>query len=231
MRSPPDSRSSTHSLQFPQLTTKRQIEVVKCRAQAESIGVDGKKTKMGSFKIAQMIAKKDGLRGFYIGGLMTACRDGISSGIFFWGCSSSLLLAYRGETDEDADFVFRRLLRGQEPFQPTPRTTIPGMEASKDTPTIPPISEIITEGKINKAEVARILLAGGMAGSLSAIVPYPYVLIWSYRHDLADEAVDSTLSKLVYKPRRSSLARILSSRQRYSLPPSPRAPPRLFHRQ
>ena len=71
--------------------TQRQIEVVKCRAQAESIGVDGKKTKMGSFKIAQMIAKKDGLRGFYIGGLMTACRDGISSGIFFWGCTSFFL--------------------------------------------------------------------------------------------------------------------------------------------
>lgn len=38
-----------------------------------------------------MIARKDGLRGFYIGGLMTACRDGISSGIFFWGCEFTRL--------------------------------------------------------------------------------------------------------------------------------------------
>ena len=59
---------------------------MKCRAQAESMGSDGKGKKMGSFKIANMIARTDGLRGFYIGGLMTACRDGISSGIFFWGC-------------------------------------------------------------------------------------------------------------------------------------------------
>lgn len=28
-------------------------------------------------------------------------------------------------------------------------------------------------GKMNKAEVGRILLAGGLAGALSAIVPYP----------------------------------------------------------
>lgn len=59
-----------------------QIEVVKCRAQVES----GSGAKLGSFKIAQMIAKKEGLRGFYIGGLMTAIHDGISSGIFFWSC-------------------------------------------------------------------------------------------------------------------------------------------------
>lgn len=62
-----------------------QIEVVKCRAQAESFGKDGKK--LGSFKISQKIWQTDGPRGFYIGGLMTACRDGISSGIFFWGCT------------------------------------------------------------------------------------------------------------------------------------------------
>lgn len=56
--------------------------MVKTRAQVESI--PGKK--LGSFKIAKQIARKEGLRGFYIGGLMTAVHDGISSGIFFFGC-------------------------------------------------------------------------------------------------------------------------------------------------
>jgi len=33
-----------------------------------------------------MIAKKEGLRGFYVGGLMTSIHDGFSSGIFFATC-------------------------------------------------------------------------------------------------------------------------------------------------
>lgn len=35
-----------------------------------------------------MIAKKEGLRGFYVGGLMTSAHDGVSSGIFFATCKS-----------------------------------------------------------------------------------------------------------------------------------------------
>lgn len=66
------------------LTLTLQIEVVKCRAQVEQ----GSGAKLGSFKIASMIARREGLRGFYIGGLMTAIHDGISSGIFFWACES-----------------------------------------------------------------------------------------------------------------------------------------------
>lgn len=67
---------------------------MKCRAQAERSPSSSSTTpgkKLGSFKIAQLIAKKEGLRGFYIGGLMTACRDGISSGVFFWGCKSNFI--------------------------------------------------------------------------------------------------------------------------------------------
>ena len=83
----------------------------------------------------------------------------------------------RNAADPIVDFVFRRLLRGQEPFQSSSRSLLPGAEGTKDMPTLPPISEMVAEGKINKAEVARILLAGGMAGSLSAVVPYPCVLL------------------------------------------------------
>lgn len=39
-----------------------------------------------------MIAKKEGLRGFYVGGLMTSAHDGVSSGIFFATCAWLFLL-------------------------------------------------------------------------------------------------------------------------------------------
>lgn len=135
------------------------IEVVKCRAQAErSPGQNG--AKLGSFKIARLIAQKDGLRGFYIGGLMTACRDGISSGIFFWGY-----------------FVFRRLLRGEEPFRSASSLSIPPSSTIPDAPPPPSTGSFYTNGKIDKKEVGRILLAGGLAGSLSAVIPYPFDII------------------------------------------------------
>ncbi len=152
---------------------------MKCRAQAESMGSDGKGKKMGSFKIANMIARTDGLRGFYIGVLMTACRDGISSGIFFWGCKCFYISQRRTNLKVECsfstiDFVFRRLLRRQEPFQATPpiSSTLNPAVAALDSLH----SEILINGKINKAEVGRIFLAGGLAGSLSAVVPYPFVI-------------------------------------------------------
>lgn len=54
------------------------VEVVKCTAQAESSA-----TPRTSFQIARSIAQTKGLRGFYVGGLITAAEDGIGSGIFF----------------------------------------------------------------------------------------------------------------------------------------------------
>ncbi|GAA5992553.1 hypothetical protein JCM10908_002660 [Rhodotorula pacifica] len=141
------------------------IEVVKTRAQVESI--PGKK--LGSFKIASQIARKEGLRGFYIGGLMTAVHDGISSGIFFFGY-----------------FVFRRLLRGESPFQaaaPSPLESLAAPTASTPTtpsapsPDEPPISPPTTTPGMGNVEVLRIMLAGGLAGALSAIVPYPFDIV------------------------------------------------------
>lgn len=43
-------------------------------------------TKLGSYRIAKMIAQAEGLRGFYVGGLVTAIHDGIASGGFFAAC-------------------------------------------------------------------------------------------------------------------------------------------------
>ncbi|POY71589.1 hypothetical protein BMF94_5374 [Rhodotorula taiwanensis] len=128
------------------------IEVVKTRAQVES--VPGKK--LGSFKIASQIARKEGVRGFYTGGLMTAVHDGISSGIFFFGY-----------------FVFRRLLRGEHPFQSIPAPPPPPLSSpASDASTPPPSSNAM-----GNAEVVRIMLAGGLAGALSAIVPYPFDIV------------------------------------------------------
>lgn len=62
------------------------VEVVKCRAQAEPLDPrTGEKS--SSWEISRKIASGQGLRGFYIGGLTTAVRDSMSSGIFFASCA------------------------------------------------------------------------------------------------------------------------------------------------
>ncbi|SCV67117.1 BQ2448_5763 [Microbotryum intermedium] len=148
------------------------IEVVKCRAQVES----GAGAKLGSFKIASMIARHEGLRGFYIGGLMTAIHDGISSGIFFCG----------SRTTRIADFMFRRMLRGESPyFTPPIPPRIPASTAIPDSPfssasapsSAAAAPTTTADGHLSCPEIGRILLAGGFAGALSAVVPYPFDII------------------------------------------------------
>lgn len=52
-------------------------EVVKCRAQASA-------TSMSSSAIVQRILREEGLRGLYLGGTVTALRDSIGYGFYFW---------------------------------------------------------------------------------------------------------------------------------------------------
>ncbi|KAM0747013.1 mitochondrial carrier [Meredithblackwellia eburnea MCA 4105] len=172
------------------------IEVVKCRAQYEKLpkipGSDSMKQtvlnspfpsapsssgtpapapevrKQGSIRIAMTIAKEQGLKGFYVGGLMTACRDGISSGLFFWGY-----------------FVFRRALRGEHPFQPSSSILKPNDESLS-----PSASTKHQAPRIDKLEVGRMLLAGGLAGTLSAVVPYPF--------DIVKTRLQTTVASLVH---------------------------------
>lgn len=73
-----------------------------------------------------------------------------------------------------ADFVFRRLLRGEEPFT-SASSRIPPSSTISDTPPAPSTGTFYKDGKLDKKEVGRILLAGGLAGSLSAVIPYPCV--------------------------------------------------------
>ncbi|GJN94563.1 hypothetical protein Rhopal_007646-T1 [Rhodotorula paludigena] len=137
------------------------IEVVKTRAQVES--VPGKK--LGSFRIASQIARKEGLRGFYVGGLMTATHDAFSSGTFF--------VTY---------FVLRRLLRGEDPFHSAPAdppaSSLASSAAQPDTPApIPASSASANKHEMNNTEILRILASGGIAGAISAVVPYPFDIV------------------------------------------------------
>lgn len=81
-----------------------------------------------------------------------------------------------------SDFVFRRLLRGESPFQaaapvapsPTTTTTTTTTPTPTPTPDEPPITPPPGMGHL---EVLRIMLAGGLAGALSAVVPYPFDIV------------------------------------------------------
>ncbi|KAI0165093.1 solute carrier family 25 member 45 [Hypoxylon sp. FL1284] len=52
-------------------------ELVKCRAQLSSPPVS-------SWNIAKQVFKAEGVRGLYVGGLVTALRDSIGYGFYFW---------------------------------------------------------------------------------------------------------------------------------------------------
>lgn len=91
---------------------------------------------------------------------MTSIHDGVSSGIFF--------ATY---------FVFRRLLRGEHPLHQggIPATNPTSLASSPST--IDPPEASPTHPGMGKSEIARILLAGGLAGALSALIPYPFDIV------------------------------------------------------
>lgn len=103
-----------------------------------------------------------------------------------------------------ADFVFRRMLRGEDPFHPAsasahppPASTLESFAASTasssspspsfpasqpqshsqpDTPAPIPSSSS-SPSTLSKTEILRILFAGGCAGALSALIPYPFDIV------------------------------------------------------
>lgn len=52
-------------------------ELIKCRAQMSA-------SSEGSWRIAQSIWRTEGIRGFYLGGAVTALRDSVGYGFYFW---------------------------------------------------------------------------------------------------------------------------------------------------
>ncbi|CAD6586615.1 MAG: hypothetical protein CYPHOPRED_003618 [Cyphobasidiales sp. Tagirdzhanova-0007] len=149
------------------------IEVIKCRAQVEN---QASSKKLGSFGIARLTARQEGLKGFYHGGLTTAFRDTLSSGIFF-----------------TAYITFRRLLRGDAPFHSNMTAYTAGESSSSSShfdsnrassailKEATPVPDIEANPPNNSTpysvEIMQTLLAGGLAGSLSAIIPYPLDII------------------------------------------------------
>ncbi|RKF78164.1 Mitochondrial basic amino acids transporter [Golovinomyces cichoracearum] len=55
------------------------IEVVKCRAQVSTSPIDA-----SCWRITKSIYRHEGIRGFYLGGVVTALRDSIGYGFYFW---------------------------------------------------------------------------------------------------------------------------------------------------
>ena len=81
-------------------------ELVKCRTQVSNAG--------SSLRIAQEIFRAEGVRGFYFGGVVTALRDSIGYGFYFWSYewSTRLLASRAGKTGSAGEEAAKVLLCG-----------------------------------------------------------------------------------------------------------------------
>jgi hypothetical protein len=70
-----------------------------------------------------------------------------------------------------SDIVFRRILRGEAPFSPQPASSMPSRRNTDNTSPIPELTDgIANPTKSYTVEILQTLAAG----SLSAILTYPY---------------------------------------------------------
>ncbi len=72
-------------------------ELVKCRAQASQ-------TPISSLDVAKRVVKLEGLRGLYSGGTVTALRDSIGYGFYFWSYQLATDLWQSPERDDPPSF-------------------------------------------------------------------------------------------------------------------------------
>lgn len=68
-------------------------ELVKCRVQ---LGVDGQRS---SWQVFKSVVAKDGVRGLYLGGVVTGLRDSIGYGFYFWSYELSKRLLLSRQAD------------------------------------------------------------------------------------------------------------------------------------
>lgn len=68
-------------------------ELVKCRVQ---LGVDGHQS---SWQVFKNVLAKDGIRGLYLGGVVTSLRDSIGYGFYFWSYELSKRLLLSRQAD------------------------------------------------------------------------------------------------------------------------------------
>lgn len=79
-------------------------ELIKCRAQLSQ-------TPISSISLVRSVVKTEGLRGLYYGGTVTALRDGIGYGFYFWSYElSTRLLAAKVGADEGKGIEAARVL-------------------------------------------------------------------------------------------------------------------------
>ena len=172
-----------------------QIEVVKCRAQVEN---QASSKSLGSFGIARLIVREEGLKG------ISKCLNASESFLncrpcrllpwrtynrvsryhqfrhlllsMYWHCSSchcSWLIH-----SPILDISFRRLLRGDYPFSyvASPSSSHAQQNLGEEVTPLPELAEDRPQTRREYTiEILQTLAAGGLAGSMSAIVPYPSV--------------------------------------------------------
>jgi solute carrier family 25 carnitine/acylcarnitine transporter 20/29 len=68
-------------------------ELVKCRVQ---LGVDGQRS---SWQVFRSVVARDGIRGLYLGGVVTSLRDSIGYGFYFWSYELSKRLLLSRQAD------------------------------------------------------------------------------------------------------------------------------------
>ena len=84
-------------------------ELVKCRAQ-----ISTSPTGASSWGITKEILKTEGVRGLYFGGVVTALRDSIGYGFYFWSyeLSTKLMMSKMKERDSKSEEAAKVLLCG-----------------------------------------------------------------------------------------------------------------------
>jgi solute carrier family 25 (mitochondrial carnitine/acylcarnitine transporter), member 20/29 len=84
-------------------------ELVKCRAQISS-----SPTAASSWGITKEILRSEGIRGLYLGGVVTALRDSVGYGFYFWSyeLSTRLMMSTTSERESDAQQAANVLLCG-----------------------------------------------------------------------------------------------------------------------
>ncbi|GAP85187.1 putative mitochondrial carrier protein [Rosellinia necatrix] len=113
-------------------------ELIKCRAQLASLPGSSPTGPSSSFCIARSVLRTEGVRGLYHGGVVTALRDAIGYGFYFW--------AY-----ELSGRVMTSLLR-HEPRRGPSSLDIDGVRGNGNA------MGLFTQ------ETAKVLLCGGIAG-------------------------------------------------------------------
>ena len=86
---------------IPTCVISTPIELIKCRTQLAS-----PTAKTNSWKVANEILRTEGLRGLYFGGVVTALRDSIGYGFYFWSyeLSSRYMVSQMKERGMDSSY-------------------------------------------------------------------------------------------------------------------------------